>query len=469
MTILHDAQNFDTHLPLVIIGAGAGGMTAALAAAECNVEAVILEQDRAPGGSTGMSYGGVCAAGTREQLQRGIADTAQCFEADILAMTKGQTSVELAHVVAREAGPALDWLRAAHDVRLDLVPNWTGLGHSAARMHFPPHRTGEELVAMLARAVDEAQVPILFNARVTALFSDRDNRVAGVRIERPGGTEEIGCDRLILATCGFGANPSMVAEHIPEMANARYFGHEGNRGDAILWGRALGAEVADMGSYQALGSLSEPECAVVPPTLMMGGGFQVSSDGVRFQNELVDVSGQALRVLAQRGGVCWMIYDARLHEEARNGFAEYRQGEALNPYRSAATIADLAALTGIAAAGLEATIAEVDALKRNRGTDRFGRSFDGSTPLEAPYYAVRVTGALFHTQGGLLTDANGRVLNTCGDPLPNLYAVGGAARSVSGPGGWGYLPGMGICTAITLGRLAGYDAAKSIKLKGASK
>ncbi|MFD2137963.1 hypothetical protein ACFSLT_26995 [Novosphingobium resinovorum] len=52
-------------------------------------------------------------------------------------------------------------------------------------------------------------------------------------------------------------------------------------------------------------------------------------------------------------------------------------------------------------------------------------------------------------------DRNARVLREDGSALPNLFAGGGAARSVSGPSSWGYLPAMGLCTAVTLGRLSG--------------
>jgi fumarate reductase flavoprotein subunit len=72
---------------------------------------------------------------------------------------------------------------------------------------------------------------------------------------------------------------------------------------------------------------------------------------------------------------------------------------------------------------------------------------------------LRVKGALFHTQGGLQIDARARVLRPDGLPLPNLFAGGGAARGVSGPSFWGYLPAMGLCAAVTFGRLAGQEAA----------
>ena len=42
----------------------------------------------------------------------------------------------------------------------------------------------------------------------------------------------------------------MVAKYIPDMQDALYSGHQGNRGDAILWGEALGAQTGDLGSFQ---------------------------------------------------------------------------------------------------------------------------------------------------------------------------------------------------------------------------
>ena len=71
-----------------------------------------------------------------------------------------------------------------------------------------------------------------------------------------------------------------------------------------------------------------------------------------------------------------------------------------------------------------------------------------------------MTGALFHTQGGLAVDSAARVLGPDGTCLPNLLAAGGAARGVSGPKASGYLSGNGLLTAVTLGRAAGRAAAE---------
>jgi len=54
------------------------------------------------------------------------------------------------------------------------------------------------------------------------------------------------------------------------------------------------------------------------------------------------------------------------------------------------------------------------------------------------------------------------VLTEEGNPLPNLFAGGGAARGISGPSNWGYMAGNGLLTATTLGRLAGSSAAEMV-------
>src|SRR6185295_12731339 len=87
--------------------------------------------------------------------------------------------------------------------------------------------------------------------------------------------------------------------------------------------------------------------------------------------------------------------------------------------------------------------------------DALEEALSAKPGLEPPYYAVKVTGALFHTQGGLEIDVQTRVLDLQGRPLPNLYAAGGAARGLSGAQAWGYLSGNGLLSAVALGRMAG--------------
>jgi fumarate reductase flavoprotein subunit len=112
--------------------------------------------------------------------------------------------------------------------------------------------------------------------------------------------------------------------------------------------------------------------------------------------------------------------------------------------------------------GLEATIALVNALAFDDAADEFGREFRATQMLLGPYYGVPVTCALLGTEGGLATDASGRVLRKNGSPFPNLLAAGGAARGVSGDAAGGYLEGNGLLTAIVGGYIAGNTAAATI-------
>jgi fumarate reductase flavoprotein subunit len=96
------------------------------------------------------------------------------------------------------------------------------------------------------------------------------------------------------------------------------------------------------------------------------------------------------------------------------------------------------------------------------GTDRYGRTSFGISPLRAPFAMVRVTAGLFHTQGGLAVDTNAQPMRN-GVPIPNLYAVGGTAVGIAGAdGGRGYVSASGLLAALGLGRVAGRHAARSL-------
>ena len=98
----------------------------------------------------------------------------------------------------------------------------------------------------------------------------------------------------------------------------------------------------------------------------------------------------------------------------------------------------------------------------NKIKDKFGRDWSNIKTMTKPYYFAKVTGALFHTQGGLDINSLAQVLDKSGKPFPNLFAGGGAARGLSGPSRWGYLSGNGLLTAVVLGKIAGQNAAKKI-------
>jgi len=68
-------------IPVIIVGAGACGLTAALAARDAGAEVLLLERDASPSGSTALSSGFIPAADTRYQRAAGIEDSPELFAA----------------------------------------------------------------------------------------------------------------------------------------------------------------------------------------------------------------------------------------------------------------------------------------------------------------------------------------------------------------------------------------------------
>ena len=454
-------ERFGSQAPLLIVGAGAAGLCAALAAKEAGADPVLIERDAVPSGSTALSAGLIPAAGTRFQRHKGIADSAELFAADILRKAHGEPDPAIVDAVARGAGPLIEWLADAYGLPFDVVDNFNYPGHSALRMHGLPSRTGRELIDRLRSAVEANEIVILTGCCAETLFVDGD-RIAGIEIVRgDGACERIGCGALILACNGYGGSPDLVRRFIPEMADALYFGHSGNRGDAVLWGQALGASLAHLGAYQGHGSVATPYNILITWAAIMQGGIQINADGRRFCDESRGYSEQAADVLRQPGGFAWTVFDGRIAGIARQ-FEDFRNAERAGAVVSADLLEDLARAMRVPVQAFAAEWRDAESVKSRAGQDCFGRHFTPAQKCAPPFHAVKVTGALFHTQGGLAIDANARVQMKSSGVFANLYAAGGAAAGVSGSTAAGYLSGNGLLTATVLGRLAGSVAARGL-------
>jgi fumarate reductase flavoprotein subunit len=462
MTIIRETnKEFEVSVQVLIIGAGACGCTAALAAHEAGAEVMILERDDSPRGNTSLSGGQIPAAGTKLQIAAGIDDPPEILFEDLINKAKGQNDAELARHIAEQSARTIDWLMDSHDMPLSLVDDFLYPGHQRHHMHGSPSRFGAELLTVFVDAVQKSGIDIALRAPVQDLYANEDGRVIGVRIARSDGTfEDVGCDTLILACNGYGGSPEMMKKYIPEMVDAHYHGHAGNKGDAALWGAELGAELMDMESFQGHGAVTEPHKIHLGWPSISEGGFQVNSEGARFSNENHGYSEQALNVIRQPGHVAWTIFDDRCHDIAMQ-FHSHQECQKEGAIKVAKNAAEIAAIVGCDEAAIAATLRETEEIVGGK-EDPFGRDFKGNAVLAAPYRVAKVTGALFHTQGGVAVDKSGRVLRADGSSLPNLFAGGGAARGLSGPSDWGYLSGSGLLMATNLGRLAGEAAAAQV-------
>ncbi|KIN63478.1 FAD binding domain [Sulfitobacter noctilucicola] len=440
---------FDIDCETLIIGAGACGLVAALAAHEAGQEVLVIEADAVPSGSTALSAGLIPAAGTAQQRGAGIDDTAEIFAQDIQDKAHNENDQGLVDLLAQNAGPVIDWLTETHGLPFSVVTNFDYPGHSRRRMHGLPTRAGSELINALRAACEAQGIDVICGRRAATLFRDGDE-MCGVAVTRPdGGVETLGCKKLILASNGFGGNRKLVSKYMPQIDDGIWFGHDGNQGEAMLWGEALGASLKHLGAYQGHGNVAHPHGILITWAVITQGGVQVNRDGKRFWNEAQGYSEAARAVLSQPGGEAFAIFDSRIAAIAAQ-FEDFKQAQSVGAIRSHDTLDGLADDLGVPAGALTKTIGDIP----DDGTDAFGRVFSG-TRLQAPYCGVRVTGALFHTQGGLEINEHAQVLSVEGTAFPNLYAGGGAACGVSGKADSGYLSGNGLLSAVVLGRLAG--------------
>ena len=461
MSIIKTETNkFSTTVPVLIIGAGACGTIAALAANERGAEVLILERDAKPTGNTSLSGGQIPAAGTRLQKAAGLLDdTPELLSQDILAKSHGECDHEIARHIAYEAAKTVEWLVDRYQLPVSCVLDFQYPGHSRPHMHASPSRHGAELLTVLVAAVEAEGIPIATSAQVTDLFADAQGRILGVRVRRPdGAVEEIGCGALILACNGFGGNKAMLAKYIPDAAELFYEGHTGNQGDAVIWGEALGASIRDMGSFQGHGAVCTPHGMHLAWPHLTEGGFHVNQQGRRFSNENAGYSEQALKVHRQPGHVAWAIWDERCERIAVQQHSHVLANES-GAIKRFGSIEALAKAIGCDASVLGNTIETVKRIAESKDNDEFGRDFSTKPVLKPPYLMAKIMGALTHTQGGLEINKEMRVLRKDGTPFPNLYAGGGAARGLSGPADWGYLSGSGLLMATNSGRLAGEAAA----------
>jgi fumarate reductase flavoprotein subunit len=450
--------SWDAEFDIAIVGAGGCGLTAAIAAGERGASVVLLERDHRPTCNTARSGGMLPAAGTRLQLAAGIHESVEHFAGDIFRKNHDQSDRELTLHLCRSAKDIVEWLIDAHGISFELATDFLYPAHTEYRMHSPPERTGAALVADLQRAVRLLpSVQYLTDINGETLVSDGDGAVEGVVITS-GSREYIKAKKIILACNGFAGTIDLVNTYCPEVADALYFGGPASTGEGIRWGTELGAATEFMDAYQMHATVAMPGETLVTYSITMEGGIHVNLLGKRFADETRGYSEHALNVIAQPERVAVVVYDERLHNLGLT-FPDYRVCVDAGLVKSEPTLVGLANRFSLNSSTLAGTVAAYDAARSAR-KDEFGRTTFAE--LKPPYFGIRVTGALFHTQGGLKVDHHARVLKPDGSPIPNLYAGGGTAAGISGHGPGGYFSGNGLLTALGYGYLAGRHARANV-------
>ena len=447
---------------VLVVGAGACGLAAAITAHDAGVDVAIIEKLDRPGGNSALSTGSVPAAGTRFQREAGIEDSTERFVEDLIRKGGPTDCPDLLRRLVETSAETVEWLVDSVGARMALVTAYKHVGHSVARLHAPVSRRGQDLVDDLLAAADKRGIPLAVGNGARELVTDANGAVTGADIETSNGERHrIAARKVILAVNGFAGNRDLVARFCPEVSGAEYFGARGSTGEAVLWGEQLGAALGNIGAYQGYAAVSDPHGSLLSWTTIEKGGIIVNGAGKRFGDESAGYSGYTPNVMAQ-GEPCFAIFDQRIFDvtAAEEEFVELAN---YGGVKKADTAAALAALHHLDAIAVGAGLDDYNKAARGEKLDAFDRRDFALAPLAAPFYICRVVPGLFHTQGGLMVDIDGRVMRPNGRPIANLFAGGGAAAGLSGRNGaGGYASGNGLLSAIGLGRLAALAAAHEI-------
>jgi fumarate reductase flavoprotein subunit len=440
---------------LVVVGAGACGMVAALAATDARKSVLVLEKLENVGGNSTLSTGSVPGANTRFQRDAGIEDSPSAMVDDLLRTSGPHEAEDLLALMAESSAEIIEWLVDRHDIGLYLITDYKHVGHSVPRLHAPADRNGANLTADLERACQRAGVTILTSTPVVELLTT-DGAVTGATAALSFGMHKnISAGAVLLASNGFGANRELLERWIPEMVGTVYHGARGSTGEAISWAEELGADLANVSAYQAYAAVATDAGDILSWTTVELGAILVGPDGKRLGDESVGYSAFA-EVVARQTPESFTIMDRKIYEYVARNEPRFVKIINLDCVHPAADVAELAQYVGCDEETLALTLASAHAAAAGESADELGRTDFGQGPLEAPYFVCKTHPAMFHTQGGVRVDRFARVVTAEGVPVPGLYAGGGVAAGVSGQSGAdGYASGNGLLTAVGLGYAAG--------------
>ncbi|MFV0383834.1 FAD-binding protein [Paracoccus sp. (in: a-proteobacteria)] len=356
---------------------------------------------------------------------------------------------------------------------------------------------GAAVAGRLAETVLALDIPMLLGQELIALHQDDTGRVTAATLRRDGQDRRIALSHgAVLAAGGFPhdtARRARTFDHVKKGLPHYSMSPASGTGGAIAAAEAIGAQFIDSnanaGFWTPVSLLPNPDGTHRPfPHLFLDrakpGVIAVGHDGQRFTSEAVSYHDfvQALVAKLLEGGrkSAWLICDHRALRRYGLGAVpafpgSYRRHLRSGYLKRGQSVAELAAACGINAAGLDQTIRAFNTGAARGEDPAFGKGgtsyqrYLGDAahkpnpclrPLEGPLYAIEIFPGDIGTSMGLAIDAQGRVKDRDGQPIPGLYACGNDINSIMA----GAYPGAGITLgpALTFGFIVGRSAAGQV-------
>lgn len=470
--VISSDVNWHHSQDVVVVGAGAAGLSAAVEAKRNGNSVTVIEFSSNHLTSNTALCGGVYYAGdTSIQKTMGIYDDRNEWRKYIDEISGGFEDADMMDVWVEKAGENLDWLiEMGVDFPTDLLYmsgnelELQDITKPIPRGHVTKEQSGTSISDALYKEGDKIGVQYFFETTAEKLFTDETGRVIGVQTNKGNFKATNG---VVIASAGFSRNKEWIKSFKPDLATGGSFGSARQQGDGIRMGMDIGANIANMWITQAdtIGTQTSENmwpCMVIAiwklPCIF------VSSDAKRHMREDMYYELQSKEIAKQDGGYVWSIWDQSITDmggqtvtvpAASEGcIREVEQGY----FKKADTIRELANQMGVDAHILEETVNNYNEMMRNGEDTEWGRKTGLGEVIKAPFYAAKTVPATCDTAGGLTINQRAEVLDVWKQPIPGLFAAGSTTAGWRGKIYQG--SGTAISIAVTFGRLAGEEISK---------
>lgn len=457
-TAVKEKQEYITEADIIVVGAGAAGMTAAVTASNMGAKVIVLEKNSIAGGNTPAAANGTNAADSKIQLadEAYKAANASVEGLENLQLQNEDARKNLVKVFAENSGEVIDWMNDELGVEFEVdiqeddrnpVQNYYMLSAVSEAT------TGATMTNAVKNALEKTDAEFYLSMEAYELITNDDGKVTGVMARNSEGEEiEFTGKAVLLATGGFGKNSDLLAQVSPRLANATTDEIAPTTGDGLIMAQAIGAKAVNLDQIQTFPVVIEGYGMVTPNKLP--GGFGVDAVIVNDSAERFTAEGFEIvdAILAQPEGNAYMIFD----ENALND--ELKQLISSGFVQEASDAKELGEKLGLDGDTLQKTVDAYNEDVLDGTDDQFGKK-DAAT-LEGNLYGFKYGVGAHYFMGGVLINENTQVLDEDENPIEGLYAAG---EVTGGFHGTQRIDGSGIGDSFTFGRIAGRTMAKTVK------
>lgn len=444
---------------VIVIGGGAAGWSAALAAVQAGSSVLLFEKLSDSGGSSALSGGCLALAGTDLQAAQGVQDGPDLLFRDLCEVGQHVNDEGLVRTYCDAQLAVYDWLKQAGVSFSPVIE--TASGQSVPRVHSVD--PADMVRALKAAAVNGGKVDYRPGTTIDALLTNGDGHVIGVRT---GNGENVNVSKGVVIACGgFAKNPAMLDHYAPQYAEAVFVAGAGSQGDGLRMATALGADLRDMDYVKGtFGKHPTDETNDHSLQAVYKGAIAVNQDGQRFVNESISYKLLGDAVMAQPWHTGYQIMDQSIFDTGDDRVRILDFGRRLEEglFYVGETLEELATQIEIEPAVLVATVQRYNGYVDAGHDPEFGRAHlvhqhGALRKIEtSPFYAYPSTAVVFGTYCGLRIDSQARVLRADGTAISGLYAAG---EVTGGFHGAAYMTGSALGKAVVFGRIAGIEAA----------